>query len=298
MFEIIRRAARRAFPGKSRVFQLGSDWLNLFSTVRKEGWHTYSVLQSCRTAGGAVCLDSVSVKLRMLDFPFWIRPGTSDALVLMHNLIREEYGRVRPRRDPVWMIDAGAYIGDTAAYFLSRFPRLRVVALEPVAANFQAAAKNLEPYGDRAVLLNKGLWVKEETLRFAGEGLGGRISQGDGPEVACVTIPGLMSRFGMDRIDILKMDIEGAEEQVVGDGAATWLRDIEEFVLEIHSPTILAKIAPVMRESGFQLERYRSIWYARRAGPANARRPALGDGKRSPPRRGPARDRSDVRNAV
>src|SRR5213075_1660485 len=66
-----------------------------------------------------------------LMHPLSIRPGTDDVRTVIDNVIREEWGNFSAEREPQFMIDGGAYIGDSSAYFLSRFPDLKVVALEP-----------------------------------------------------------------------------------------------------------------------------------------------------------------------
>ena len=75
--------------------------------------------------------DEAVLNLRSLEFPIIIRPGTDDLSSVINNAIREEYGQFKKNFSPVTIVDAGAYIGDTAAYFLSRFPDAQVVALEP-----------------------------------------------------------------------------------------------------------------------------------------------------------------------
>ena len=51
---------------------------------------------------------------------------------VMDNVIRQEYGQVAPTTPPRWMIDAGADIGDTTAYFLSKYPSLKAVVLQQI----------------------------------------------------------------------------------------------------------------------------------------------------------------------
>ena len=75
------------------------------------------------------------------------------------------------------MIDAGAFIGDTAAYFLSRFSNLHVTAIEPNLDNFTLARTNLAPYGDRVNLLNQALGGRAGEVYFAGHSTGGSVQE-------------------------------------------------------------------------------------------------------------------------
>jgi hypothetical protein len=51
-----------------------------------------------------------------------------------------------------------------------------------------------------------------------------------------MTIDSLFSRFEIDRVDFLKMDIEGAEAQVLG-GKLGWLDRVQAIKIEAHPPT-------------------------------------------------------------
>lgn len=231
-------------------------------TVVSEGLATLRLLKELdRQPPGS---PTVSVPFRRLLHPFPIRPGTQDVNVLVNNVVRQEYGHVRPLREPAWMIDAGGFIGDTAAYFLSRFPRLQCVLLEPNAKNYAASVMNLAPYGQRVLAVNQGLWSSDTTLRFSGDGTGGAVSVDDGTQIACTCVPTLMERYGIDRIDFLKIDIEGAEGEVLGPTSTTWLGHVDAIMIEIHSDALLRRIRPHLESCGFRMWRYRSIWYCER----------------------------------
>jgi len=73
----------------------------------------------------------VWMKFRYLEFPIFVRPGTADVGSIIDNVFREEYGQLPKGFVPRTILDAGAYVGDRAAYFLSRFEQARAIALEP-----------------------------------------------------------------------------------------------------------------------------------------------------------------------
>jgi FkbM family methyltransferase len=158
------------------------------------------------------------------------------------------------------MIDAGAFIGDTAAYFLSRFPDLKVTALEPNVDNFALAASNLVPYGNRVNLLHSALGEKEGTAYFTGHATSGLIGE-KGVPVPVTTVPLLMKQFSIPKLDILKLDIEGAEAAVLGRGAGDWLENVGHILVEIHGPDIEREILSVLSQRRFVCRQYRSVWY-------------------------------------
>lgn len=258
IFESIRRFIRHIMGSNSKFYQLGSSILDLMIVTRREGIQTYYLLKKCSSS--SMQSSPISIKLHTLSSPITIRPGTADATTIISNVIRQEYGKMSLDHSPLWMIDAGAYIGDTSAFFLSRYQCLKIIALEPDMENFNTAVNNLRPYGSRAVLLNQALWSRETEMRFGGESTGASIRD-DGVNVECVSIPTLMQQHSIPKIDILKMDIEGAEENVFTANSNLWLHSVDLLILEIHGDSKLRVIATVLRENGFVMIQYRSVWY-------------------------------------
>lgn len=259
--EVIRRGVRKMLGTNSRLFKAGSAFLNFLSTSKKEGIRTWDTLNELKSEHQDDSPPRLVI-LKSLRYPILIRPGTQDAVTVTDNVIREEYGQFEPAKTPEWMIDAGAYIGDTASYFLTRFPQLKVVALEPNPPSFEMASQNLKPYGERANLLNKGLFSADEVLRFSGSGTGASIGNG-GFEIDCTTVLSLLEQYSIPRLDILKMDIEGAEEAVFSSNPEAWLSRIDLLILEIHGDSIKTLITQVLNKNGFSMKQYRSIWYCR-----------------------------------
>ncbi len=222
-------------------------------------WLTLRQMQSATTSSGV----PRRVTFRNLDHPFLIRPGTTDVLTSINNIIREEYGQFQPDSDPQWMIDAGAYIGDTSAYFLSRFPNLKVIALEPNPPSYEMALQNLQPYGERALLLKKGLWDTDQFVRFSGNSTGASI-QDTGFEIECLSIPTILNKFSISRLNILKMDIEGAEEVIFSKNPERWLDCVDLLIVEIHGQHIKDKIYHTLKEHKYIMRQFRSVWYCQR----------------------------------
>ena len=121
--------------------------------------------------------------------------------------------------------------------------------------------KNLAPYGNRVTVLNKALWSRDETLLFSGASAGGSVGGEVGATVQCISIPTMLHEFKIDRIDFLKIDIEGAEAEVLGSAAKDWLTQVGEIIVEIHGDFLLPSIQSVFEEAGFTMQQYRSVWY-------------------------------------
>lgn len=257
--ETLRRAVRCALGYNSSVYRAGAKSIDCLCVLTKGGvgvWNQLRKLANEKDCTGPIC----SIDLPNLQYPLLARPGTKDAHTIINNIIREEYGQVAPRKEPEWMIDAGAYIGDTTAYFLSKFSKLKVIALEPNPENYEMARQNLAPYGNRAIILRKGLYSSEQVQYFSGAGTGSAIS-GSGFEINCTTLASLMQCYSIPRFDILKMDIEGAEEPIFQCNPEQWLSRTDLIIIEIHSSQAKSLISGVLEENGYCMRQFRSVWY-------------------------------------
>ena len=200
------------------------------------------------------------VTLARLDHPMCVRTGTPDLAAVIDAAVREEYGvGLPPNLRPLSMIDAGAYIGDTGAYFLSRFPDLKLLALEPNQDNYELACINLARYGPRSRVMNAALWVESGTLQFEGEFLSGEVGQ-RGVSVKAISILDALDALPEGRVDILKMDIEGAEREIFRKSPAGWLHRVGHILIELHGEDIAREVLPVNRGAGFSCTRFRSVW--------------------------------------
>ena len=257
--ESIRRLIRGLIGSHSSLYKAGENILNFISISSKEGIRTWITLRQLGDSD-SMSLPPVPISFHNLQYPFFVRPGTIDISTVINNVIREEYGQFRPASEPQWMIDAGAYIGDTSAYFLSRFPSLKIIALEPHTKNYEIACKNLTPYGERVVLLNKGLWVKDQKVNFGGDFSGASIRD-TGSEIDCISLPSIMEQFSIPKINILKMDIEGAEEAIFSTKPEEWLERIDLLIIEIHGPKIMEVVLSTLRQYHFSMKKFRSVFY-------------------------------------
>lgn len=163
--------------------------------------------------------------------------------------------RLAPRAGDV-VLDIGAYCGATACAFSRAVgPGGRVIAVEADPLNHRALAANLERLGLVNVEpVHAAVWSASGTLRFAAEGALGSAAASVGPreagtvEVAALTLGDLCERLGLSRVDHVKMDIEGAEYEVLPASRGFFERFRPKVVLEVHkTPAGLVDFAAVRR---------------------------------------------------
>jgi FkbM family methyltransferase len=220
--------------------------------IKKEG---YANWRATRPYDGA----DVTLQLRSLEHPFSFLRLYSHVLGLTDNVIRREYDRFLPD-NPQVIVDAGGFIGDLACHWATRFPNARIVVIEPNSVNYAFAERNLKPYGSRVTLIKKGLWSRAARLKVVGEQMHSHVVETNGDEfdVDATDVPWLLSQVG-GRIDVLKLDIEGAEAEVLGESAAAWIDRIGMIVAEVHGPEIESAILPRMKSLGFEPRYYRNL---------------------------------------
>lgn len=167
-----------------------------------------------------------------------VRLNTTDLATLLHVFGERDYD-LEFKHEPQSVIDAGANVGYSAVYFARRFPQATIVALEPEAENFRQLERHAARY-PQIKPVQAALWTHatQLTLQDAGAGAWGfRVGpQGGGTVVATVAALGiddLAEQFSLDRIGLLKMDIEGSEVEVFN-ASSSWIDRVDCIVAELH----------------------------------------------------------------
>src|SRR5262249_44400474 len=105
---------------------------------------------------------------RGIDHELVVRTETSDLDVFGSIFSGGEYAPIATEREVTFVIDAGANVGYSAAWFLSTFPSAVVCSIEPDRDNIALLRRNLAPYGDRAMVLHAALWSETTNLEVFG----------------------------------------------------------------------------------------------------------------------------------
>lgn len=142
---------------------------------------------------------------------------------------------------PSWIIDAGANAGFATSWFAHRYPTATVVAIEPDPGNVDVLRLNTARLTNVRIE-QAALSDSDEPMHLIDMGTGpwgmrvGRDSADGGrivAEVECMTVDTLMQRHQIDRIDLLKIDIEGGELEVFK-SAGSWIDRVDAVATELH----------------------------------------------------------------
>lgn len=183
----------------------------------------------------------ISILFAGVKYPIHLRLNTSDLLTVVKIFLNREY-EVELMKRPVVIVDAGANIGLASIFFANKYPDATIISLEPEYSNFSLLKKNVAPYAN-IVAVNKALWGENATLEIVDPTLdkwGFQTRQRkDGEKVTStmsiegITMNRLMDDNKINHIDILKIDIEGAEKEVFC-SADTWVAKVGIIAIELH----------------------------------------------------------------
>lgn len=218
-----------------------------------------------------------------------VDPGEA-ALLYREIFVEESYlWNGFPSIVPEVVFDIGANIGLASLFFKQRFPGASVVAVEPGPDTFAALRQNIEQHVPSGVAYNVAVADHDGVARFgyypgasaesglypdqAGETALAKqllrqsgFSEADAErfsrdrhrlsyvECETVTLSTLIRRTGVDRVDLLKIDVEKAELDVLaGIEPADWAK-IRQMALEVHDiDGRLEQVLRLLRGHGFRV---------------------------------------------
>jgi FkbM family methyltransferase len=215
-------------------------------------------------------LVTVYGDIELGNYCFVVRRRTSDIHVAKLVLMEKEY---RPLIDLIfqhsdqesikYIVDAGANVGYTTIFFKKIFPNAACFAVEPATGNYKVLLENVRHNNLKDIFpVQAALWISPMKLMTTRSFRDGRdwaisvveASNENANTVEGITISKLMEHYSVPRIDVLKMDIEGAEALIFSADAhpERFLSRVKFLALEIHEETkCRGQIVETLRENGF-----------------------------------------------
>jgi len=157
------------------------------------------------------------------------------------------------------IVDAGAHVG-LFSLIASTFAK-EVISIEPHPLNFKLLQLNLEiNNAENVIPINKALWSKTETMTlYEGKHTGAHtiLKKCDSKKfnVSSITLKDLINEFG--EIDLLKVDIEGAEFEVFNGLNGQDSENIKNIVAECHLEAgDISQLEKSLKENGWCTEKF------------------------------------------
>ena len=169
-----------------------------------------------------------------IQYPLHIRIRTTDVSTYSSILLRGQYAFDLPF-SPKLIVDAGANVGMASIYFAHRYPGAKIIAVEAESSNFDILARNVRAY-PTIVPVHAALWNRDGEISVSEPELFGEwgfiTSEGPGVKVRAITMQTLMREMHIKSIDLLKVDIEGAEKELFE--TCEWMQDVRCLMIELH----------------------------------------------------------------
>ncbi len=165
-----------------------------------------------------------------------IRPNSSDLECFNQMFVYKNY-ELEKELKPKLIIDGGSNIGFSSIYFSIKYPNAKIIAIEPDKKNYIKLLENIKRFKN-IFPLNVGLWNKETYLRIInpkGDTMGfitEETSKKSNDSIKAMNINSLLKKE--DKIDILKLDIEGSEREVFSSNYLEWLNKTQIIFIEVH----------------------------------------------------------------
>jgi FkbM family methyltransferase len=190
-----------------------------------------------------------------------LRPGTTDEQIFHEAFVKQFHVPPEPI-NPATVLDLGCNIGLTVAHYEALWPDADIIGVDLDADNCVVARRNCR----HARILNVAVsaasgrqtYSGEEAWSFRLDPSGDRVVEGR-------TLDELTDLVG-GRADFVKMDIEGAEWEVV-QGPGDWPERVGSLLIEIHGTegrrqAGIDEMAGYLREKGFTCRKHEAHWCA------------------------------------
>ena len=190
--------------------------------------------------------------------PCYIRDEPSDFSVFYSVFFSDEMECVQQIGDATVIIDAGANIGFTSLYLARAFPKATIIAIEPDAKNFELLLLNTRSVRDRVTCVNAAVWSECCSL------IPNPVTYRDGLNwsrqfivptensqcirVEAISIDEVMRRYSLNSIDLLKIDIEGAEFAVFS-SVGPWFSKTKAILIELHDDSVFGRTKDVFQKA-------------------------------------------------
>lgn len=172
----------------------------------------------------------------------------------------DEIYRFPARNDRPVILDCGSNYGTSIVYFKSLYPGAQVTGIEADPDVFALLQDNLSVRGlDDVVLHDRALSATNAPVTFRREGAdSGHVVHGtDGSTDPRLVVVDSMTldELIVGPVDFLKMDIEGAETDVLA--SSRRLADVDRLFVEYHSfedqPQTLGRLLELLNDQGFRV---------------------------------------------
>lgn len=218
-----------------------------------------------RASSGRPMPRTVELRIRQLgNRPVTIRTHGTDARVVFDTFLHQFHvppAGVVPAHGPSLLLDLGSNIGCTVAHLACLYPDATVVGVELDRENAALCRQNIEPWSGRCRLVEGAAWVEDGTLgydRVEGNEAGfsvaampeGRVTGARTARAYSILTLLAHAGAGARTVDYVKMDVEGAERNILRTNTG-WASRVKCIKVELHGDYTTADCIADLARLGF-----------------------------------------------
>lgn len=197
---------------------------------RQFGFFQTLKLIFCYTLG----VGRVKVRSKDLGVKLKIRPGTEDHYIIDKFTIQKKWDIDKDNIKKI--IDAGAHIGIASIIFSKMYPNAIIISIEPEKENYEILKYNTKNISNIKIE-NSALWHENGVVKLEinEESWAHSISKSNNSNknIKSKTVSRIAKDNGLKKIDVIKMDIEGAEREVLNN-SKDWSDIVDCIIVEPH----------------------------------------------------------------
>lgn len=155
------------------------------------------------------------------------------------------------------IVDLGANVGLASVYFKTLHPEAKVFSVEMEPDNYIQLKKNLAQF-DNSYPIFGAIYDEQKDITISNTALAYNFKievnreEVDALKVATLTMHDLIRNYHIDEIDLLKIDIEGAEQRVLGFNNQ-WLAKVNSILIELHEPYSIENLKEDLAPFNFEI---------------------------------------------
>lgn len=206
-----------------------------------------NLLRTFNFIDSAIIVIAIKLNFRKIYLPFgsktfYVRKKTKDKETFKEVFNSNIYSLKLPII-PKTIIDAGANVGFASIFFKSKFKQSEIVALEIESNNCDYFKKNTEKYNN-IELIQKGLYNKdgkfiiEDPYNATNSYVIKEVTETENFDIESITLDTILTLKKWETIDLLKIDIEGAEKSLFESNYENWLPKTKIIMIETHDRMI------------------------------------------------------------
>jgi FkbM family methyltransferase len=202
---------------------------------------------------------------------FTLRTGVLDDISVAGYVFVNEY-HIPPFKLPknATIVDLGSNIGCTIMDYSLKYPDARVLGVEMDRNNFHICKENVAQFKNVTVS-NNAVWFENGVVRYntstnndaySAVGLHDQEGGNEFVEVESIRVSSLLEKNNIEKVDFMKIDIEGAEHEIFNKDDMSWLNSVNSLHIEIHHNDWIKPITETLEKFDFTIIPDEKHWSA------------------------------------